>query len=78
MGSMLYDIIKYQASTEGFQGNGRLTGIDRKLKVIRQRFLKLYAFWSERVVYQDGEVDFVIFVFEEKLKQLQTFFDESL
>lgn len=35
MGSMLYDIIKFQASTEGFQGAGKLWGISGKLKVIR-------------------------------------------
>jgi len=51
MGSMLYDIIKYQASTEGFLGAGRLTGISSKLKVIRQRFLKIFSFWSERIIY---------------------------
>ena len=35
MGSMLFDIIKFQASTEGFQGAGKLWGIQGKLKVIR-------------------------------------------
>ena len=78
MGSMLYDIIKYQASTEGFHGAGKLRGLPIQVKIFRQRFLKIFAFWSERVIYQDNEVDFVIFVHEEKLTPLADHFDSVL
>ena len=78
MGSMLYDIIKYQASTEGFKGGGKLYGIKYKINTIKRRFHTIFAFWSERVIYQDNEVDFVIFVHEEKLTPLTDYFNSLL
>ena len=55
-----------------------MDGIQEKLKIIRQRFLKIFAFWSERVTFEDGVVDFVIFVYEEKLSSLKDYLDEIL